>query len=153
MAELQGLLAQKVALDEVNALLYGLIGPDDTGAVLTVVGATSNTNQYDISVLNPAGRYEGPDGRCNDAEPPPGLYDAVRRLRAAMFRDGSGTWFSAVFRLTAEGSATAEFDYENEPGWDAAPAPEVYVADLEHFPRDEAHLPPWLKAQIARADG
>ena len=151
MAEPQGLLAQKVALDEVSRLLYGLIGPGDTEVELRIYALTVVTGSFQVLVFNPEGQYATPGGKVDSPTLPFGVYDALDALRATMYREGAGTWFAATFRVTAAGSATAEFDYESEPQWDAAPAPEVYVADLEHFPRDEAHLPEWLKAQLARA--
>lgn len=151
MAEQGGLLEQKAALDDVSRLLYGLIGPGDTEVQLRVNALTVVTGSIQVLVFNPEGRYATPDGKVNSPTLPFAVYGALDALRAAMYREGAGTWFSATFRVTAAGSATAEFDYEGEPRWDVPPAPGVYVADLESYPRDAEHIPEWLSARLAEA--
>ncbi|MGL4339788.1 MAG: hypothetical protein ACRCSP_05130, partial [Rhodoglobus sp.] len=32
--------------------------------------------------------------------------------------------------------------------WDLPQEPVLYVEDLERFPRDEAHIPPWLAEKL-----
>ncbi|GGC97119.1 hypothetical protein GCM10011512_25160 [Tersicoccus solisilvae] len=74
--------------------------------------------------------------------------DAVDDLRAAMYRPGSGTWFSAVLTVTAAGKADASYNYDDEPTWPFPVDPQVYATDLEAFPRDDAHLPEWLRQKV-----
>ncbi|MEH0110213.1 hypothetical protein V6N00_10920 [Tersicoccus sp. MR15.9] len=76
------------------------------------------------------------------------LSDAIGELRQLMYRDGAGTWFSARFTVTAEGKADASYNYDDEPGWDFPPDPQIYATDLQAFPRDDAHVPEWLRQKV-----
>ncbi len=76
--------------------------------------------------------------------------DLVDRMREAMYRPGSGTWFSVEMTVTAEGDMSAKFDYDNEPDFGLGGVdPVAYVNDAKKFPRDEAHQPAWLKQRMA----
>ncbi|WP_147375245.1 hypothetical protein [Jiangella rhizosphaerae] len=77
------------------------------------------------------------------------LRRAIHDLRAAMHRPGTGTWYSAVFTLTAEGELTSEFDYDNPP-FDGVVDEYDLNADHEMFPRDADHLPAWHLASNQR---
>jgi hypothetical protein len=60
MAEPGGLLAEKTALDDVNRILYGLIGPGDTGVklwvgALTVVTGTIKLRVSGVRIASPHG--------------------------------------------------------------------------------------------------
>jgi hypothetical protein len=74
---------------------------------------------------------------------------ALRKLRAASYRDGSGTWFGLRLTVLPDGTAKAEYNYDDEPEWDAPVDPVVYVNDLKKFPRDEEHQPEWLRQKVA----
>ena len=54
-----------------------------------------------------------------------------------------------TLRANADGSATAEYNYDEEPKWDVPVDPIAYVTDQDAFPRDEAHQPEWLKLKLA----
>lgn len=75
----------------------------------------------------------------------------MRELRAAMYEEGKGTFFTANVVVTAsDGSVQTRFEYDEEPDWDMVPG--QYLVDLEAFPRDEEHRPEWLRARIAEAN-
>jgi hypothetical protein len=80
-----------------------------------------------------------------------------RELRSGMYRPGRGTWFGARFVIVHPGRYTVDFDYDSEPvfgdGLDFKPVPMTYVNDLKLFPRDEEHVPGWLRLQIEEAGG
>lgn len=89
-----------------------------------------------------------------------GELDSVRRprefdvrllsnLRTAMYQEGLGTWFSAVFRVDRDGQVDATFNYDDEPEWDAPIDPIAYLTDQEVFPRSVENQPPWLQEKIA----
>jgi hypothetical protein len=74
-----------------------------------------------------------------------------------MYEPRKGTWFGARFVIVRPGRYTVDFDYDNEPvfghGLDFKPVPMTYVNDLKWFPRDEEHVPGWLRLQIEEAGG
>lgn len=72
----------------------------------------------------------------------------VRDLRAEMYRDGSGTWFSMTLVITPEGRASTRFNYTDEPPADGELNPRLFADDLAKFPRDDAHIPDWLRARL-----
>ncbi|WP_415855654.1 hypothetical protein [Sinomonas sp. G460-2] len=107
---------------------------------------------YEAYALNPNGRYEGPEGRVNEIHLSRELRDKLKDLRSACYRENEGTWFSARIEVAEFGNLAAEFNYDDEPEWDAPPDPVAYVNDFEVFPRDEAHQPEWLKKQLAEGN-
>ncbi len=50
---------------------------------------------------------------------------------------------------------SVDFDYDNEPVFSAGlnfkPVPMTYVNDLKWFPRDDEHIPGWLRLRIEEA--
>ena len=124
----------------------------------------------DLARLAPAGwtclflTYQkvGPTGTDHvEAETPAGrvrvsgrlsfdTYDRLDDLRAAMYRPGVGTWFTARFAVYADGRITTDFDYDNEPVFPFAP--NSWVADAEAFPRAPQNTPAWLAAKVEQPD-
>jgi hypothetical protein len=79
-------------------------------------------------------------------------YDrAVWELRQALYQEGKGAWYTARGVVTRDGRIELDFDYDNEPQWDAPVVPLTYVEDLEMFPRDLEHQPEWLREKIREA--
>lgn len=142
-------MEQKSALDDLYGLLLELIAPGDTELQLRVDAITVVTGTIRVLAVNPEGRYATAEGPVNSPALPGEVFAALERLRAAMYREGAGTWFSARISVTPHGSARAEFDYDGEPRWDVEPSPSDYVADLARFPRDADHMPSWLAARLA----
>lgn len=88
----------------------------------------------------------------------------MAQLRALMARPGTGTWLSAVVRITG-GQPSLHFNYTQRPYWnspggsmlerpDGAPVPDEarWAADLRRYPRDRNHLLPWLAVQVVAGD-
>ncbi|GAA1485707.1 hypothetical protein [Brachybacterium fresconis] len=100
-------------------------------------------------------RVYRPDGSVGSALPPLDMEDLSEELRKVMYRDGVGTWFTATWTLereeSGEISVSSEFDYENEPKWDASITASTYAIELEDFPRDEENIPEWLKRKVLKA--
>jgi len=72
------------------------------------------------------------------------------RLREVMYRPGSGTWFGFTLTITRPQSVDVAFVYDEcLPDVLDSASPQAFVWDFERFPRDEAHTPDWLKAQLA----
>lgn len=136
------------AFNALGVLLFQLLSPGDERIELSV-SSTVSTSAPDLLAYNPAGQYAEPAGRANSVDGSFELWDAVEALRAASYREDAGTWFSARISVDAGGSATAEYNYDDEPEWDAPIDSIAYVTDLERFPRDDAHQPEWLRAKLA----
>lgn len=99
--------------------------------------------------FNPAGPSEVADGRYFSVAAPNEVRESARRLRAACYRERGGTWFSAKIVVTAAGSAQAEYNYDQEPEWDAPVDSVLYTNDQDQYPRDETAQPAWLRQRIA----
>ncbi|MFC5336903.1 agglutinin cell wall attachment protein [Leucobacter denitrificans] len=96
------------------------------------------------------------DGTSGYALEPREASKLVRELREVMYRPGTGTWFSALWTLTKDASgvvsADVSFNYDEEPDWSRPIDPGLYGIDLEDFPRDEDHIPVWLREMLAEAE-
>jgi hypothetical protein len=88
------------------------------------------------------------DGSENSVKDLSAIVAAARALRAAMYRENSGTWFSMKMTVTAERSMDVSYNYDELPWSNFDYSPDAYTADLEQFPRDDAHIPAWLRAQL-----
>ncbi len=93
-----------------------------------------------------------PDGDTMKVFRPLGLGVPLHRLRDAMYQPGAGTWFSADLVVDPSGSVETSFDFDHEPEWDRL-LPEQYRNDLERYPRDDDHIPEWLRNRLAEAAG
>jgi len=79
---------------------------------------------------------------------PDGLENHFETLRRQMYQPGKGTWLTARITITPDGHFATDFDYEREPGWSIPVNDDVYAADLAEFPRDDQHVPPWLRTKL-----
>ncbi|WP_415855457.1 hypothetical protein [Sinomonas sp. G460-2] len=149
MAESGNPVIEKDAFDRVVKMLYGLISAGDERIQLSI-SSTVVMSTPELSAYNPNGEYSTPDGRVNDVDGPFELWEAVEELRAACYRDGTGTWFSARITVTNTESATARYNYDEEPDFGLGGIdPIAYVTDQGKFPRGEEHQPEWLKQRLA----
>ncbi|MDX8035624.1 hypothetical protein SK803_35940 [Lentzea sp. BCCO 10_0856] len=75
------------------------------------------------------------------------------QFRAACYEPGRGTWYSAAITLRDGAEPDVQLYYDEKPEWplDAWPHPYSYVRDLEFFPRDDEHMPDWLREQVELA--
>ncbi|WP_232831899.1 antitoxin YezG family protein [Nocardiopsis sp. FIRDI 009] len=86
-------------------------------------------------------------------ESPVGLGLMLDDLRAGMYQEGKGTWFSMKYVITPPGKFNVDFNYDEDPGL-TFPTPMGYTVDLKYFPRDEEHIPDWLREKLQEeADG
>ncbi|MBG6093269.1 hypothetical protein [Actinomadura viridis] len=81
--------------------------------------------------------------------PPRQVAELFERLRAGMYRPGTGTWFTATFRLTFPFTYDVRFDGEREPAWVVAPPKPAFAEERRRFPRDAEHTPDWLAERPA----
>ena len=92
-----------------------------------------------------------PDGTVESEYPPRSVSPLARELRGVMYSEGTGTWFSMTLSISDKGSASAGFNFTDAPPLDQELSPSVYADELKKYPRDDAHVPEWLRAQAARA--
>ncbi|MFE7743075.1 hypothetical protein [Nocardia sp. NPDC057455] len=81
---------------------------------------------------------------------PDAVWSAVRRHRRVSAGTDGGPWWRLLVRIDADGvEAAADHGAVPFPG-EQLFAPEAYLADLEHYPRDR--LPVWLAAYLRRGE-
>jgi hypothetical protein len=138
--KMTGILAEKFAQEALARGIYEYLTPDFTRVELeySAVGLVSQ------AILR-AFRLDGSKTSFPDI---PGIEDPVEDLRSVMYRENAGTWFSMKMSVTAEGSMDASFNYDDHPESGFEYAPSAYRADLEQFPRDDAHIPGWLREKL-----
>lgn len=106
------------------------------------VWATILTSTWTMSAVNT-------DGTRTSRAPQKAFDRKVEEFRAACYVPGRGTWYSATFALTNGGEPDVRLRYDENPEWRSAwPHPHSYVRDLEFFPRDDEHIPGWLREQL-----
>ncbi|EIE99549.1 hypothetical protein SacglDRAFT_02657 [Saccharomonospora glauca K62] len=98
------------------------------------------------------GTHTEVDAMAFDAEgsplpvrPPAEVADLLGRLRTGMAEPGRGTWLSATVTVDPSGAAYADFAYYTQPRWRSNPMREGFRDELRIHPRDDAHLPAWLR--------
>lgn len=87
-----------------------------------------------------------PDGsplRCAPLGPDAQL--AVEDLQSAMYQEGNGAWLSMTCSVTADGQIGIDVDHEDQPGWEVFVPDAAYAADLARFPREDEHVPAWMR--------
>ncbi|MCP3013075.1 antitoxin YezG family protein [Nocardiopsis dassonvillei] len=68
-------------------------------------------------------------------------------LRAGMYKDGKGTWFSLEYVITRPGKFKVRYNYDEDPHI-LFPTAWGFTNDLKYFPRDEEHIPEWLHEKL-----
>lgn len=91
------------------------------------------------------------DGSTPDITPPKELNVILAKLRTLLYEPGRGTWFSARISMNPPGRIFYNYNLDYEPVLTEPMAPEHYAEDLKMFPRDEEHMPGWLRAKLAVA--
>lgn len=135
-----GLVEEETALRELALRLYNLI-PDGFDRVEYSVSKTDPFSQSRLIFIGVDGSRDSIPG---DRE----VSQLATALRKTMYRRPAGTWFSAEVVVTSAGEVDASYNYDDEPHWDFSPDPQIYTVDLDVFPRDEAHMPEWLRQKV-----
>lgn len=149
MGEIPSLLVQQGAFDEMASVLFGLFSDGDERIVYVSRGM-GPYGEADFWAVRPDGAHISPFGRANSLEGPDedGFDFAEIRLRKACYQEGRGTWFGLELTVTPEGSATAKYNYSEEPEWDRPIEPTLYVQEQEKYPRDPEYQPEWFKKRL-----
>ncbi|MBP2330882.1 hypothetical protein JOF56_011267 [Kibdelosporangium banguiense] len=79
--------------------------------------------------------------------PPMDVVELLGELRALMYRPGRGTWMSGRYVLDHPSKYNAEFEPDIEPRWRRVPPPIGFQDELRRFPREDAHIPEWLRTR------
>ncbi|MEY9214288.1 DUF600 family protein [Thermobifida halotolerans] len=96
---------------------------------------------------------EFPDGTSRREPFPPEVLSLTDELRAGMYQEGKGTWFSMRYVISRPGKFNVDFDYDEDPGI-TFPTSRGFTMDLRYFPREEANIPDWLREKLREeADG
>ncbi|MFB7721499.1 hypothetical protein [Nocardia sp. NPDC056100] len=81
-------------------------------------------------------------------EVPPEIVRAFLDLRNIRFEDGIGSWFSMRIQVEPPDRYKAIYNYTVDPMWDPPALPDLYVADLQLYPRLKENTPRWLRAKM-----
>ncbi|GAA0955413.1 hypothetical protein [Virgisporangium aurantiacum] len=87
-------------------------------------------------------------GSITSVAVPPDIDDRFRQLRAAMYRPGEGAWLYLDVYVTFPDVYSTEYKWS----WDELRRPPELAdcaKELERFPRDPEHIPPWIRAALA----
>lgn len=93
----------------------------------------------------------GADGSPSPVRPPAEVVSLLGRLRAGMYVQGRGTWLSAMLTVDPPGVVYADFAHHTQPRWRRNPPPVGFQDELRMYPRDDAHLPAWLRQRAGLA--
>ena len=86
---------------------------------------------------------------ANIADWGPSTLNALfRELRPGMYQNGKGTWFSMRYTISRPGKFHVEYNYDEDPHI-LFPTAWGYTNDLKYFPRDEEHIPAWLRQKLS----
>lgn len=106
--------------------------------------ATVDVHDFSLTVLLA-------DGSNPAMDLPEETVRSVLLLREHMYRPGRGTWFSVRFMIDPPTKLTTSYNLDWDPGWEPAIAPVSWAHDLEKYPRDDVHVPDWLRAKLDEA--
>lgn len=91
------------------------------------------------------------DGSSPPAELPRDVIGMLAELRSRMYRPGAGTWLSMRLMMDPPGAYYTSFNYDYDPLWDPGIPAAEWAEDLAAFPRDDAHVPAWLRDILQEA--
>jgi len=90
-----GVEAERAVLQEIGEQLYGLL-PSGFDRIVMTTSMARGVMAGETSLF-------AADGSQESAAPARRTFEAARRLRRLMNEPGAGTWFTAVFTVTAAG--------------------------------------------------
>jgi hypothetical protein len=88
------------------------------------------------------------DGTTTAVEPPEVIGQIAAELRARMYREGEGTWFGMRYTLDPPSDFHVSYNFDFDPLWEPPIRPDVFAEDVAAFPRDERHMPGWLREKL-----
>ncbi|WP_233515956.1 hypothetical protein [Nocardiopsis sp. L17-MgMaSL7] len=94
---------------------------------------------------------EKEDGEALRINPPGKFFPNIMDLRAGMYREGQGTWFSWELQIWSEGTFKSRFNYEDYPPFPFSPDRKDFIDENNLYPRSEEFMPDWLREKIDAA--
>ncbi|CAM2980353.1 ferredoxin [Saccharomonospora xinjiangensis] len=91
------------------------------------------------------------EGRPVPIRPEVEVVALLGELRSGMYERGRGTWLSAMLTVEPPATVFADFVHNTEPRWRRTPPPLGFQDELRTHPRDDAHLPAWLRHRAGSA--
>jgi hypothetical protein len=88
------------------------------------------------------------DGTTHQLNLPQKIAPLFSRLRRGMYTPGLGTWYSLELILDPPCTHSVRFNWQHEPSFRSAPAPEQFILDQKRFPRTAENMPPWLRERL-----
>jgi hypothetical protein len=131
---------QNELLGELTVIVVAAQPPGWRGVVIDYHHLGKHTDGV-AGALDPSGTYRY-------WNPPPKVWQMLQRLRAGMYREGEGTWFSARLKIEPPYRFTVEYNWRNKPTFQTWPTPDQFTLDLERFPRGDAYVPPWFRESL-----
>lgn len=145
-----GIEAQQQAFRELGMQLFRLLQPGDDAVTYSAASVAGGMNVA-LRVVAAAGDHDGPEGRFRELAASDDLVAATARLRRACALPDKGTWFTARIVVTSDASASADYEWDEEPRI-AVDDPEDWLIDSETFPRSPDNTPAWLAARIGEGE-
>jgi hypothetical protein len=90
-------------------------------------------------------------GTTRRISPPKATAPLFSQLRHGMYVEGRGTWYSLELIIDPPDTYSVKYNWDEEPRFRSAPAPEQFRLDHEKYPRTAENLPPWLRERLAAA--
>lgn len=103
---------------------------------------------YSISQL----RSEDASGEVVNVSVPVEIVVNTKTLRAGMYRENQGTWFTWDLAIRSEGKFRSSFDYDNPPPFSIEPGFGEYRREGKLFPRSPEFTPDWLQEKFDEID-
>lgn len=76
---------------------------------------------------------------------PEPVLELLRRHRAASVSDARGTWVSLKYEMKYPDSVKAQFNVNEDPGFQRQPPAGAFAEELRRYPRSERRTPEWLR--------
>ncbi|GGM59092.1 hypothetical protein GCM10012275_32800 [Longimycelium tulufanense] len=122
----------------------GLLGIAPAGWRRIDLKATMASSVHDLALT-----VVMEDGTTAGFATPPQVTSAAVELRQLMYQPGLGTWFSMRYTMDPPSRFHVSFNFDHDPLWNPPVPATVLAQDLEAFPRDDEHVPGWLRARLA----
>jgi hypothetical protein len=91
------------------------------------------------------------DGSSPPVDMPRDVVGMVGELRSIMYRPGAGTWLSMRLMLEPPSAYYVSFNNDFDPLWEPDLTAAEWAQDLAAFPRDDEHIPAWMRDKTQEA--